>query len=434
MGRVRMFGALALAGCCAVVVAGCGGSSGGGPGTEQVVVKGAKAGPDPAAINGAKGDIAFCTGKDLSGDKQAAVQAFNERYGAQGMHAKLLEFPEAADQQHDQFVQRQEAKSGECDVFFSDVIWTPEFAAQGWLLDMSKYVRDRQAEFIPSTLSTIKYGGRYWGVPKQTDAGFLYYRTDHVPKAPATWQQVYAAAKREDGIVYQGGSYEGGTVDFLELAYAAGGQVLSGDGKKSVIASPQNERALTFMVNGIKQGAAPKATTTYDEEAARRAFEAGTATFMRNWPYAYGLDQKAPKIKGKFAVAPLPAFDGGGRAGVLGGHNLVISAYSAHPAVALAFINLMTSPAYVRSDAIKYSQAPVLKATYQDPGVRKAMPFAAQLEQAVEQAKSRPSSPVYPQISAAIYKNVNAALAGNMSPHDALSTAQAQINQALKTF
>jgi multiple sugar transport system substrate-binding protein len=66
--------------------------------------------------------------------------------------------------------------------------------------------------------------------------------------------------------------------------------------------------------------------------------------------------------------------------------------------------------------------------------VQKALPFAAELKQAVTQAKSRPVSPVYPQISQAIYKNVNKALAGQMSPQDALKTADAQINQALATF
>ena len=40
------------------------------------------------------------------------------------------------------------------------------------------------------------------------------------------------------------------------------------------------------------------------------------------------------------------------------------------------------------------------------------MPFADELLQALSQAKARPVSPVYPQISQAIYKNVNAALAG----------------------
>ena len=45
----------------------------------------------------------------------------------------------------------------------------------------------------------------------------------------------------------------------------------------------------------------------------------------------------------------------------------------------------------------------------------KAIPYAPELLQALSQAKARPVSPVYPQISQAIYKNVNDALAGRAS-------------------
>jgi multiple sugar transport system substrate-binding protein len=41
---------------------------------------------------------------------------------------------------------------------------------------------------------------------------------------------------------------------------------------------------------------------------------------------------------------------------------------------------------------------------------------------------------VYPQISQAIYKNVNAALSGAKSPADAMKDAQADIEKALATF
>jgi multiple sugar transport system substrate-binding protein len=66
--------------------------------------------------------------------------------------------------------------------------------------------------------------------------------------------------------------------------------------------------------------------------------------------------------------------------------------------------------------------------------VTKALPFAAQLLQAVQQAKTRPVTPVYPQVSQAIYKNVNQALSGQQSPQDALKNADSQINKALSTF
>ena len=425
--------AAALTCAAALVVGGCGddSSESGGSATEEQKITGAKV-IDPASMDGAKGDVTFCTGKDTSGSKTAGIKAFNK--ANPGITAKMVEFPESADEQRNQFVQRQEAKSADCDVFYSDVIWTAEFAQQKWLYDMTPYVESRKDDFIPSTLETITYQGKNWGVPHKTNAGFLYYRTDQVDKAPTTWQELNDQAAKGDGLAYQGASYEGLTVNFLELAFAAGGQVISEDGKEAKIDSPENLKALQFMVDGIKDGAAPKAVTTYMEEPARRAFESGRATFMRNWPYCYATAQMADATKGKFAVAPLPQFEGGGKAGILGGANLVISQYSKNPGAALKFIDYMTHEERQTEDVVKFSDATPLKSVYEDPAVQKAQPFSDELLAAIEQAKSRPVSPVYPQISQAIYKNVNQALSGAMKPEDALKKAQTDMENALKTF
>jgi multiple sugar transport system substrate-binding protein len=424
---------------CGVLVSACGGddkaSTGGSTaGTEETgATEGAKT-IDPAEMDKAKGEVVYCTGKDTSGGQTKSVEQFNQEFGSKGLSAKLLEFPESADEQRNQFIQRQRAKSGDCDIFYSDVIWTAEFASQKWLYDVSKYVESRKDEFIPATFETVTYDGKFFGVPKQTDAAFLYYRTDEVKEVPTTWQGVYAEAAKTKGIAYQGAAYEGLTCDYLELAFAAGGKVLSDDGKKSEFNSQANIDALQFMMDGIKNGAAPKAVTTYMEEPARRAFEAGRVTFQRNWPYAYALGQKNPKVKGKFKVVPFPEWEGGGKAGILGGHNLVISAYSKNPAGALKLIDFLTGEKVEAQDAAEFSLAPTLTATYEDPAVKKALPFAAELKQAVEQAKSRPVSPVYTQVSQAIYKNVNAALSGQTDAKAAVEKASGEIDKALATF
>jgi multiple sugar transport system substrate-binding protein len=427
-------------GCAALMgglVAGCGDDEGGGGGgtsgsEETGATEGAKA-IDVASMEGAKGEVTYCTGKDTSGAQKESVKLFNEENKANGLSAKLLEFPESADEQRNQFIQRQEAKSGECDIFYSDVIWTAEFASQKWLMDVTPYVEERESEFIPATFETVSYDGKFWGVPKQSDAAFLYYRTDQVESAPATWQEVYKLAAENDGIVYQGAAYEGLTCDYLEIAFAAGGEVLSEDGKEARFDSPENLKALQFMVDGIKDGAANKAVATYMEEQARRAFEAGRATFMRNWPYAFAIG-KENKDAPKFEVAPFPEFEGGGKAGILGGHNLVISAFTDNPGGSLALIDFLTSEESIKRDATDFSLAPVLQAVYDDPAVQKAMPFAAELKQAIAQAKSRPVSPVYTQISQAIYKNVNEALSGAVTPEEALKTGQSEMEKALATF
>jgi multiple sugar transport system substrate-binding protein len=428
--------------CCAVLgggilIAGCGGddeeSGGGGSAGEESTgaTEGAKV-IDPKSMENAKGNVTVCMGKDTGGDVTAAIKAFNAQNN--GVTAKILEFSTSADEQRQQFVQRQEAKSGECDVFSSDVIWTAEFASQKWLYDLTPYVETRKDELIEATLETVNYDGKYWGMPQQTDAAFLYYRTDQVKEKPTTWQEVYEIAEQNDGIVYQGAPYEGLTCDFLEIAFAAGGEILNEDGSKSVINSPENVKALQFMVDGVKNGIAARGVTTYMEEESRRYFESGKATFMRNWPYAFALGKKAKAIEGKFDVMPFPEFEGGGKAGILGGHNQVVSVHSKNPGGALKWIDYITGTENQKRQFLTASQSPTLKAIYDDPEVQETYEFASTLRDAISQAKSRPVSPVYPQISQAIYKNVNEALAGRVSPEDALKNAKTQMQAALETF
>jgi multiple sugar transport system substrate-binding protein len=420
---MRRAGVIAALTCAAAIgVAACGGGGGGSTSGGSV---------NPSAAQNAKGTVTWCIGKDTTGAFKQVVSMHNQ--ANPNVQARLIELPEDATQQLNQLTQRERAKSTECDVLGLDVVWTAEFASQGWLKDMSSVVDQRKGAFIPSTLETAHYQGKYWALPFNTNAGFLYYRTDQVSNPPSDWNQVYQQAKTKNGIVYQGQQYEGLTVDYLELLYAAGGKVLSADGKSAAINSPQATQALTLMANGIKNGAAPKAVLTYKEEEARRAFESGKYTFMRNWPYAYALDKKT-SIGNKFAVAPLPGLNGNPGSGVIGGYNLGINAYSKNPDAALEFANYITGEKPQEIFAAKAALPPVLTAAYSAPSVTSALPFAGKLLTAVQQAKARPVSPVYQQISEAIYKNVYSALQGSTSPASAVSQMQSQINSALKTF
>ncbi len=427
----------AIAGACVLALAACGGDDnnddgGGGDagGTGEATV----AAIDPAAAQNGTGKVTFCApALTIEAAKAAVDQATGE---AQGLDVNVITLPDAADEQNAQFVRRQRAQSGECDVFESDVVWTAQSAAQEWLFDLTDYVNARQDEFIPSTLQTASYQDRYYGVPEKTDAGLLYYRTDRVDQAPETWQDLYAQAKDAGGFVYQAKAYEGLTVNFLEVAYSAGGTVLNDDGTASEFDSPENLEALQLMVDGIKSGAVPRAVLTFQEGETQEAFDSGEPGFMRNWPYAYSIEKqsKTKGLKDNFDVAPLPAFEGGEAAGVLGGSNLVISRYSKNPEGALKLVDLLTSPEAMRLRAVDYSLAPVLGASYDDAAVKKALPFSAALKTAVENAQARPVSAAYTQISAAISSNVARALSGRATPEAALKSADDAISSALSTF
>ena len=434
MTRNRMAAAAATIALAALV--GCGGDDGGGgadsAGGGKAIENAKKI--DVSSMEGAKGTVTYCTGKDTTGETKEWRKRFNEKFADQGLEAKVVEFPASADEQRTQFVQRQEAKSADCDVFRSDVIWTAEFASQGWLYDLTPYVESIKDRFIPAPLETATYDGKIWGSPQYTNSAFIYYRTDKIDQAPATWQETYKQAGENGGIVFQGAAYEGLTCDWLELAFAAGGSVISEDGKKATIDSPENVEATKLMAEAVKSGAAPKAVATYMEPESLTAWQTGKPAMMRNWPYAYALSQDEAKLKGKFKVAPLPEWEGAGTAGVLGGANSVISVYSKNPGGALALVDFLSSEEWQTTLLEKYSVPSPVAAVYDDPGVQKAIPFYAELKKGIEQAKARPVSPVYPQISQAIYKNVNQALVGQMSPEDAMKNAQSDIEKALSTF
>ena len=420
-----------------LLAAACGGggddgaSSGGGNAPQAV--KNAKA-IDLGSMQNATGPITYCTGKDTTGETKEWSKRFNAKYKAQGLSVRILEFPASADEQRQQFVQRQEARDGECDVFRSDVIWTAEFASQNWLYDMTPYVNRIKDRLLAPALETATYDGRVWGVPSYTNAALLYYRKDKVASPPQTWQDLYKQAASTGGIVFQGAAYEGLTCDWLELAFAAGGSVLSKDGTKATIDSPQNVAATKLLADAVKQGAAPRSVATYMEPESLAAWQTGKPSLTRNWPYAYGLSQDTAKLKGKFDVAPLPSFEGAGRASILGGGNSVISRFSKNPGGALAVVDFLASQDWQTTLTAKYSQMSPFTATYDQPSVKQAIPFAEDIRKAIEQARARPVSPVYPQISQAIYDNVNDAIAGRRTPEAAMKRAQAQIEEALSTF
>jgi multiple sugar transport system substrate-binding protein len=417
---------IALALCVGVVgLAACGGGDDdGGGGSEANALQ-------PADAEGASGDVTWCIGKDTSGAFKTAVDQFNQQNP--NLQADLLELPESADIQREQQIQRLRAESSECDVLGMDVIWTAEYAASGWLYDLTPAVDAHEDEFIPSTVETVEYEGKKWALPFNTNAGFLFYRTDEVPQAPTTWEAVYKDAGGKNGLVYQGERYEGLTVNFLELLYSAGGEVLSDDGETVEIDSPETREALEFMAEGVDDGAVPKAVTTYEEESSRRAFESGNATFMRNWPYAYALGKES-NIADDFAVTKFPGFAGNEGAGVVGGYNLGISAYTDNPDGSLAFAEFLVTPAVQKQMFIKATLPATATSVYKDPQVQKEIPFTTELLKAVEQAQARPVSPVYTEISQAIYDNVFEVLNGKQSPDQATSKMNTEIEDALARF
>ncbi|MFI2184461.1 ABC transporter substrate-binding protein [Streptomyces sioyaensis] len=375
--------------------------------------------------------------------RRALVAAFEKAHP--GISVKLVNSPTSTDTTRSTLTTQISGGASTPDVYNGDVVWPAQFGKAGLALPLTgRLPAGFWNRFTPGLTKSMTYQGKVMAAPFFTDQAFLYYRKDLLAKAhlpvPTTWEQVQKTAAKlqakhlvKYGYVGQGASYEGLTCDWTELMTDAGGRALDASQKHAAIDSPQSLRALTYLRGLITSGVAPKAMTSFQEPQAEQLFTGGQAAFMRNWAYAYAdANSKDSQVSDKVGVTTLPAFadrPGSGRS-TIGGWNLYINPHSQHVGADLTFIKWMTDTQAQRILATKAGMLPTNAKVLKDQGVQSANPVLSVA--ARNKLAARPSGvPNYPQVSQAIYANINAALAGSASPKAALKTAASQINGAL---
>ena len=372
-----------------------------------------------------------------------------------GLPVKLRATPDAADLRHQLYVQWLNARVSEPDVLQLDVVWTPEFAAAGWIAPLDPF-QPPVAELFPASVDAHRWNGALFALPWFVDVGMLYWRTDLMAAAPrdldglvraasavlTTERQPSAGRAQDDGrgsgvvygFVWQGARYEGLVVNFLEHLGAFGGAILDERGRVTVDQAPAIA-ALTFMRDTIhRDNVVPAAVLTWQEEQARFAFQNGQAVFMRNWPYAYALlaGDPASEVAGRFAVAPVPSGPGGKPTAALGGSALAINAHTDQPDDAYALIEFLLQPAQMMERARVVGQFPPRHSLYDDPALSDALGMpAGEARRIIEAATPRPVTPVYSQLSAILQVAVHRALTGQEEPRAALQQAAAEMRALL---
>jgi multiple sugar transport system substrate-binding protein len=387
------------------------------------------------------GPITFAIGKDNSGWLQGVITGWNQGHPSQKVTLLLL--PRASNGQLAQLVANLQAKSDLYDVIDMDVIWTAEFASNGWIIPLPQS-QFPLGDFLKPAVDTARYQGRLYAVPDYSNADVLYYRKDILAKAgkqpPKTWAQLQQLARTvapEYGLYGYAGTfapYEGLTVNFAAAVQSAGGSILSPEGTKVTVNSAKALQGLQFLVNGFRQGWIPRAALSYEEESAQNAFASGKFLFLDNWPDVYAaLSVPGPqnKVYGKFGIAALPGPDGMGSSS-LGGANLAISAYSRHQRTALDFIKYMTNLTNERQMLEKGSFPPVWTRLYTDKSLIRSYPYLPVLEQAINSARPRPAITNYDQASLAISSTVYEALTQQKQPQQALTEMAGQLTQIIR--
>jgi multiple sugar transport system substrate-binding protein len=399
----------AVLGLALLVTAACAGSTpeeagGGGGGGLVWAIGGAEA--KPGAVH------------------QLVAQKWSEENPDNKIRIEVL--PEEADQQRQQQSLELNAQGDLFDVLGVDVIWTGEYSQNGWLESLEDIRDEIEPAVIPGAFESGTWGGELWAAPYNSNAGFLYYRTDLVKKPPTTWQElkeVGLQAAKKAGIepfVGQGAQYEGMVVNWLEYYWSAGGELFNEDGSEVVFDDQKALEATTFMRESVEDGFFAAGYNTMTEEEARNEFQSGNAVFMRNWPYCYALmsDEKQSKVVGKFDIAPLPTFTGQGTISALGGFNNAVNAFSDNKEAAKEFVLwAATDPEVQKMLATEASLPPVAQSVYQDLADD---PVYALLAEVLPEAKPRPPAPQWNNISVEIQQQIFPAYNGQKDPEDAV--------------
>ena len=393
-------------------------------------------------------EFTFSFGPDNSGSLEEIVRRFNEEFEGR-YRARYRVMAADTGQYFNQVKTEFQAGGGGIDLIGGDVVWPAQFAANGWIEDLSdRFTEEERRAFLPAPVESCTYEGAVYGVPWFTDAGLLYYRKDLLEESgfsrpPETWEELAEQAMRvtgesdvEDGFVFQAAEYEGGTVNGLEYIWTAGGDVIDQDDPaKVVVDNPRAVEGLATERGMVESGVAPQAVSTYAEQECQAAFLNGRAVFCRNWPYMYALASNESQSRvepEQVGVAPLPVAAGQERSfSGLGGWNFYLNATSSEEEqeAAYEFVKFATAPEQQKFRALNGSFLPTLEDLYDDEEIVEKVPVIALGEEAIKNARPRPLSPYYSDMSLVMAELFNACLKGAKSPQETAGTLEEDLQE-----
>ncbi|GIP21610.1 sugar ABC transporter substrate-binding protein [Paenibacillus sp. J22TS3] len=199
------------------------------------------------------------------------------------------------------------------DVWLSDGVLVPKYAERGALKDLTELIgKDLKHDDYYGLDFNKDAAGKYWGVPQGIQIGVLYYNKDMFdaakvtyPTTDWTWDDLKAAAEKLtldaagkpatdpqfDGkkVAQYGLTFFSITEGWMPVLKSFGGGVLDPTLTKSVINSPENKKALDWIVDGMKRHLLPTPADLKSFQSNMAPFPSKAAA-MRIGIYARTLD------------------------------------------------------------------------------------------------------------------------------------------------
>lgn len=287
-------------------------------------------------------------------------------------------------------------------------------------------------------LQSVNYEGQYYAVPLDTHFHMLYYNKEILAKAgvlsPAgtpqleentpegfirLLRQIAARVPDVQPIAVNTPYFQ---ESFLDLYYQAGGELLSGDGKRAGIYNEKSVQVLTFYQRLFDEG-----LSNLSDNTPWDSFDKGQAGlwFGGVWEAGHHLDNKALDI----GIMPLPPVFGS-TAHWGSSHTLVIPAYTTveKQAGALDFMRYFSE-----IGGMIWGEAGHIPANLRIEQSRayRALPYREQFIQARDQVKSAPQTDKYAALFTAMSEELQHIVRNRIQPEAGLKRLEESLNQIL---
>jgi sorbitol/mannitol transport system substrate-binding protein len=404
----------------------------------------------------------------VSNSQMTDAQKLSKKFEAQNPDIKLRFITLSENQSRAKITASTAMGGGEFDVVMISNYETPQWAQNGWLVNLSDYARKTSGydenDFIPSVRESLSYQGNMYSVPFYGESSFLMYRKDLFQQAgisvstQPTWQEVAdAAAKlnRPDmaGICLRGKPGWGEVLAPLDTVINTFGGRWFDEKWNATLTSPEVKKAVQFYVDTLRAYGEPGAATSGFSECATQLTQGRVAMWYDATSAVSVLeDPEQSKVVGKigYALAPKVVKD---HSGWLYTWSLGIPTSSKHRDAAWKFVSWMTSKDYLRmvGQTLGWERVPPgsRMSTYEIPEYKQASAAYGQLTlESIENADPQKPTvqpvpytgvqfiaiPEFQDLGTRVSQQMSAAIAGQKSVDAALAQSQEYAEVVGKTY
>ena len=333
------------------------------------------------------------------------------------------------------------------DAAYVDAGTVASFASRKTLTDLDGYISRSDVidpkDYVPAFKVSTVFENKMFGLPFDGESTGLFYRTDlfqaaGIKAAPKTWEEFAAAAA---ALTKPEQKQYGYAVFAPESAYywypwlwQSGGKLLSDDGKQVLFNSAEAKKSADFYVGLTKY--APKDFLNSNSYDGRVSFATGkVGMYMAGAWFAGVLDGEFPKIKGKWAAAPLPE-GSAGCATTIAGDSLVLFKGGKNQDAAWKWIEFLSKPDNVAQWTYKSKGSTLLPprtSLLESADLQKSKPILKGFAEAMPCGVSNViANPDWPKIEEKLNEQLGKAMYGEQSASAALDNAAGEAKDILE--